>query len=130
MPRRDSGRTSGAALRAAECAKARIHPELACGRRCRLVVLGLEVGARVPTQAPEFVRLFSRSRAPAQRAACTAAFVLRWFALLAFLAAQTFAASLVSLPLSGTANIDGDMPLLSDVLADSAEQPSLASRMP
>ncbi|OLQ01775.1 hypothetical protein AK812_SmicGene15482 [Symbiodinium microadriaticum] len=69
-------------------------------------------------------------RAPAQRAACTAAFVLRWFALLAFLAAQTFAASLVSLPLSGTANIDGDMPLLSDVLADSAEQPSLASRMP
>ena len=56
-------------------------------------------------------------------AACTAAFVWRWSALLAFAAARTFATSLLSLPLSGTANVDGDMPLLSDVLADSAEQP-------
>ena len=134
MPRRDSGRTAGAALRVAERAKARAYPELASGRRCRLVVLGIEVGGRWSLQAAEFVRLLARSKAraalPAQRAACTAAFVLRWSALLAFAAARTFAASLLSLPLSGTANVDGDMPLLSDVLADSSEQPPLASRMP
>ena len=134
MPRRDSGRTAGAALRVAERAKARAYPELASGRRCRLVVLGIEVGGRWSPQAAEFVRLLARSKAraalPAQRAACTAAFVLRWSALLAFAAARTFAASLLSLPLSGTANVDGDMPLLSDVLADSSEQPPLASRMP
>ena len=114
-------------MRVAERANARTYPELARGRRCRLVVLGLEVGGRWSPQAAEFVSLLARSRAraapPAQRAACTAAFVLRWSALLAFAAARTFAASLLSLPLSGTANVDGDMPLLSDVLADSAEQP-------
>ena len=132
MPRRDSGRTAGAALRVAERAKARTYPELARGRRCRLVVLGLEVGGRWSPQAAEFVRLLARSRARAaplaKRAACTAAFVLRRSALLAF--ARTFAASLLSLPWSGTANVDGDMPLLSDVLADSAEHLPLASRMP
>ena len=102
MPRRDSGRTAGAALRVAERAKARAYPELASGRRCRLVVLGIEVGGRWSPQAAEFVRLLARSKAraalPAQRAACTAAFVLRWSALLAFAAARTFAASLLSLP--------------------------------
>ena len=46
MPRRDSGRTAGAALRVAERAKVRTYPELASGRRCRLVVLGIEVGGR------------------------------------------------------------------------------------
>ena len=48
---------------------------------------------------------------------------------LAFAATRTFAASLLSLPLSGTANVDGDLPLFSDVLGDSSEQPPLASRM-
>ena len=43
---------------------------------------------------------------------------------------HTFAASLLALPLSGTADVDGDIPLLSDVLADSSEQLPLASRMP
>ena len=132
MPRRDSGRTAGAAMRVAERAKGRTYPEPACGRRCGLVVLGLEVGGRRSLQAAEFVTLLARSRARAaplaERAACTAAFVLRWSALLAF--ARAFAASLLSLPWSGTANVDGDMPLLSDVLADSAEQPPLANRMP
>ena len=126
MPRRDSGRTAGAALRLAERAKARIlYPELACGRRCRLDVLGLEIGGRWSPQAAEFVRLLARSSGRrALPPLCCAGL------LLAFAAARTFAASLLSLPSSGTANVDGDMPLLSDVLADSAEQPLLASRMP
>ena len=46
MSHRDSGRTAGAAFRFARRAKAQTYPELACGRRCRFVVLGLEVGER------------------------------------------------------------------------------------
>ena len=45
----------------------------------------------------------------------------------AFGSARAFAASLLSLPLSGTANVDGEPPLLSDVLADSPEPPPVAS---
>ena len=88
-----------AALRVAERAKARTYPELASGRRCRLVVLGIEVGGRWSPEAAEFVRLLARSKArAAPPAACTAAFVFRWFVLLAFAAARTFAASLLSFP--------------------------------
>ena len=127
MPRRDSGRTAGAALRLAERAKARIlYPELACGRRCRLDVLGLEIGGRWSPQAAEFVRLL----APEQRTACTAAFVLRWSAPGLCSCADLLPPASFPFPCPGTANVDGDMPLLSDVLADSAEQPLLASRMP
>ena len=42
---------------------------------------------------------------------------------------RSFAASLPSLPISNTANLDGEPPLLSDVLADSSEVPPLASRL-
>ena len=134
MPRCDRGITAAAALRVAERAKARTYPELAHGNRCRLVVLGIEVGGRWSPQAAEFVRLLARSRARAApvatRAAVTSALSLRWSALLAFAAARSFAASLLSLPLAATANVDGEAPLLSDLLADSAEPPPISSRPP
>ncbi|CAE7203180.1 unnamed protein product, partial [Symbiodinium microadriaticum] len=44
-------------------------------------------------------------------------------------AARSLAASLLSLPISNTANLDGEAPLLSDVLNDSSETPPLTSRM-
>ena len=56
-------------------------------------------------------------------------FTLRWSALLSFAAARSFAASLLSLPLTGTANVDGELPPLSDMLADSVSLPPLASRL-
>ena len=46
-----------------------------------------------------------------------------------FAAARSFAASLLSLPLTGTANVDGELPPLSDMLADSASLPRLASHL-
>jgi len=114
MPRRDRGITAGAALRVAERAKARTYPELAQGNRCRLVVLGIEVGGRWSPRAVEFVRLLARSRARAApvatRAATAFAFALRWSALLSFAAARSFAVSLLSVPLFGTANVDGEAP--------------------
>ena len=62
--------------------------------------------------------------------ACISAYVLRWSALLAVAAARAFATSLLSLPLSGAASVDGDPPLLSDLLAEASAPPPLASRMP
>jgi len=79
-----------------------------------------------PTAGPK-----PSSRGPRCHGAATAsAFALRRSALLSFAAARSFAASLLVLPLFGTANLDGEVPLLSDVLADSAELPPIASRLP
>ena len=133
LPRRRRGSTAGVALAEARRAKERTYPEFAAAHRCRLVVLGLEVGGRWSAEAATFIRLLARARArgaaPSQRAACIAAFVGRWSGFLSIAAARSFAASLLSLPISSTANLDGDAPLLSDVLADSAESPPLASRL-
>ena len=132
-PRRRSGATAGAALAEARRSKERSYPEFGRASRCRLVVLGIEVGGRWSAEAANFVRLLARARArtalPLQRAATIAAFVGRWSGLLSVAAARSFAASLLSLPISNTANVDGESPLLSDVLADSAESPPLASRL-
>ena len=61
--------------------------------------------------------------------------VQRWSGLLAFAAARScarsFAASLLSLPLHGTANVDGPLPDLSDGLAEHRlDSPPHASRLP
>ncbi|OLP82566.1 hypothetical protein AK812_SmicGene36783 [Symbiodinium microadriaticum] len=84
-------------------------------------------------EAAAFIRLLARARARSaavtQRAACVAAFVSRWSGLLSIAAARSFAASLLSLPMSNTANLYGEAPLLSDVLADSSETLPFASRM-
>ena len=81
----------------------------------------LEVGGRWSPEASQFVRLLARCRARAVprplRPATIAAFTSRWSALLAFSAARDFGASLLGLSLPGTANVDGDQPLLSEVLA-------------
>ncbi|OLP77043.1 hypothetical protein AK812_SmicGene42948 [Symbiodinium microadriaticum] len=139
MPRYDRGITAVAALSVAERAKARTYPELAQGNRCRffftrtfskpskrLVALLIEVGGRWSPGAAEFVRLLARSRARAARCHAGSDPIcvrLRWPALSA---AWSCASSLLSLPLSGIANVDGEAPLLSDVLADSPEPPRIA----
>ena len=91
------------------------------------------IGGRWSAEAATFVRLLARCRArsapPPSRAAAISAFTLRWSALLSFAAARSFAASLLSLPLTGTANVDGELPPLSDILADSPPPPPLASRV-
>ena len=88
------------------------------------------------TEAAQFIRLLARSRAraapPLLRSSATAAYVTRWSALLSFAAARALAASLLSLPLAHTANVDGDPLDLSDLLgaAHEALPPSLPSRLP
>ena len=133
LPRRAGGRTAGAALLTARRAKERTYPELCRSNRCRLTVIALEIGGRWSAEAATFVRLLARCRArsapPPSRAAAISAFTLRWSAFLSFAAARSFAASLLSLPLTGTANVDGELPPLSDILADSPPPPPLASRV-
>ena len=97
-------------------------------------MLALELGGRWSAEAATFIKLLARLRARAppasSRGPTISAFALRWSALLSFAAARAFATSLLSLPLGGTANVDGESPLLSDILADSSLEPPLASRLP
>ena len=134
-PCRHAGTCVGVALRVARQAKKRTCPELRQSRRCRLVVLGIECAGRWSAEAASFIRLLARCKARAaphsSRTACTSSYVLvlRWSGLLACAAARAFLSSLLGLPLSATANVDGDSPLISDLLSDSAEAPPLASRL-
>ena len=133
-PRRQQRSTTGAALRIARRAKERTYPELLRAKRCRLVVLGIELGGRWSSEAAQFVQMLARSRARSAphvlRSGATAAYVSRWSALLSFAAALAVAASLLSLPLKNAANVDGAARDLSDVLAETFSAPPLASRLP
>ena len=97
-------------------------------------MLALELGGRWSTEAATFAKLLARLRARAAPASSLgpsiSALAFRWSALISFAAARAFATSLLSLPLGGTANVDGESPLLSDILADSSLEPPLASRLP
>ena len=66
-PRRRSGATAGAALAEARRSKERTYPEFGRASRCRLVVLGIEVGGRWSAEAANFVRLLARARARTAR---------------------------------------------------------------
>ena len=107
------------------------YPELLRARRCRLIVIGLEVGGRFGTEAATFLRLLARHRARHRAAAAQAAWVARWAALLAVAAQRAFASSLRELPLAGESNGDDAVPELHEVLADGRwDRPPPASRVP
>ena len=63
--RRHQRSTAGAALRIARKAKERTYPELLRSERCRLVVLGIELGGRWSTEAAQFIRLSESDSLPA-----------------------------------------------------------------
>ena len=123
-PRSRGGTFAGAALQDARRNKERTYPELLRNRRCRLVVLGIEVGGRWSNEASSFIRMLAQARArsspPALRAATTSALVSRWSALLTHAAASSFAASLLFEDLSTHHNLDGDLPPLGQLLSDTS----------
>ncbi len=134
-PRSHARSFRGAALHTARLAKERTYPELLRAPRCRLVVLALELGGRWSREAADFIRLLARCRArstpPLLRSACVAACVQRWSAALSFAAAKAFASTLLSLPLHGAADVDGQPPELSDLLqADRFTEAPVPSRLP
>ena len=80
-PRRRAGRFAGAALTDARKAKERAYPELLHNSRCRLVVLGIEVGGRWSEEAASFITSLARTKtrdtpAPLRRASL----ISRWTA--------------------------------------------------
>ena len=123
-PRSRGGTFAGAALQDARRTKERTYPELLRNRRCRVVVLGIEVGGRWSNEASSFIRMLVQARArsspPALRAATTSALVSRWSALLTHAAASSFAASLLFEDLSTHHNLDGDLPPLGQILSNTS----------
>ena len=99
--------------------KERGYPKLTRATRCRLVVVGLEVGGCWSSEAATFVRLLAQAKArslpPPSRPFVAAAWGRRWCGLPAFAAQRAFLASLLTLP-AGPANVDDEAPLLSDLV--------------
>ena len=83
-PRSRAGRYAGAAVQDARRAKERTYPELLQTRRCKLVVLAIEVGGRWSQEATTFLRLLAQAKArtiPARlKASFTNALIHRWSA--------------------------------------------------
>ena len=110
------------------------YAELLQSRRCRLVVLGIEIGGRWSDEALEFVRLLAKSKARAYprllRKSAQLAWSSRWLGLLAVAAHRAFASTLLELPVDEV-GCDGETPCLEDVLHhDRLSLPPLPSRMP
>ena len=85
-------------------------------------MLALEVGGRWSEEAVRFVRLLAKAKArtvpPLVRSAAKAAFFHRWTGILAVAAQRAFAATLLELPVEDAGAVDGDVPVLEEVLAD------------
>ena len=100
--RRDLARP--VALLDARCQKERTYPELLRSSRCRLVVLGVEVGGRWSSETADFLRQPARAKAkdtPATLHVAYQATLDRWSGFLTAAAMQAFAASLSALPSAG-----------------------------
>ena len=123
QPQPHTADRAGAWLDEARRRKENTYPELTGSRRCRLTVLGAEVGGRWSEESLRFLRLLARARARTApeglRAATGRAFLSRWSGFLAVAAQRSFAASLLGEPLAGASCVDGAVPDLSEVLDDS-----------
>ena len=133
-PRRRGGWYAAAALHTARRNKQRTYPELLASARCRLVVMGMEVGGRWSQESAEFLRLLAQHKArsapaPLQHATVTS-LISRWSAILAHAGMHAFAASLLSLPADGLANGEGVLPPLGQLLAQPEAAPTSPSRLP
>jgi hypothetical protein len=121
-PQPGAATTDGRQLQTARARKEQKYRELLESRRCRLVVLALEVGGRWSEEAVRFVRLLAKAKARTipqlVRSAARAAFFHRWTGILAVAAQRALAATLLELPVDDAGAVDGDMPVLEEVLGD------------
>ena len=85
-------------------------------------MLGIEVGGRWADEGADFVWGLAKARARATpelvRKGAAHAYYRRWTGLLAFAAANAFAASLLDEPLHAAADVDGEAPHLDAVFAE------------
>ena len=120
--RHNAASTPGDAItRAADRKRRVVYPEFQGNRRCRLIVVGLEVGGRFGVETADFLRSLAQTHArgapPMLQQAAIGAYLRRWAALLGFAAQRALGATLLELPLGSTLP-DGDPPPLHSVLAD------------
>ena len=112
----------GRQLAVARQRKEQKYHELLASRRCRLVVVALEVGGRWSEEALQFVRQLAKAKARAApaliRASVRAAYLHRWTGSMAVAAQRAFAATLLELPVDDVEGVDGEPPALGDVLLD------------
>ena len=110
-----------------------LAPPACWSNRCRLVVLGLEVGGRWNMETVEFFRLLAQHKANAVpaplRQANVTSLVSRWSAILTHAAMHAYAASLLCLPADGAIQGDGALPPLGQLLAQPEDAPN-PSRLP
>ena len=102
--------------------------------RCRLVVLGMEVGGRISSGKCAFLRQLARARArqqaPWEAEATRWALHKRWMALASFAGLRAHASTLSELPAMPIDSSDGTKILLGDLLAGAAsEEPVRDSRV-
>ena len=105
--------------------------ELLHSRRCRLVVIALEVGGRWSGEALMFVRLLARTKAWSypriMRRSAQLAWSSRWLGLVSVAAQRALARTLLELPVDEV-GADGEDPFLEDVLHEArlSEPPTLS----
>ena len=129
VPRRRRGTVGGTALWDARRRKEHTYPELQRTRRCKLVVLGLEVEGRWSEETTSFIKLLAQHKARQApsllQRSITIAVIARRSALLTHAAQQTFAASLIdnSQNLANHTNTEGNEPKYSQLLAEAPPPP-------
>ena len=129
-------RVSGkAAVDAGRRKRQTTYPELLAARRCRLVVLAVEVGGRFGAELADFLRCLAASKARAApvrlRATTRQAASHRWAGMLAVAAQRALAWSLLELLFGMADKCDGAEPPLAEVLADARHTfPVMTSRLP
>jgi hypothetical protein len=133
-PQPGADREDGTQLAVARRRKETKYRELLASRRCRLVVLAVEVGGRWSEEATKFVQQLAKAKArtvPAiLRPSVRAAYFHRWTGMLAVAAQRALAATLLELPVDDAEGLDGDAPFLEEVLLDARRvEPPLPSRL-
>jgi hypothetical protein len=121
-PQPGAATTAGKQLQTARRRKEQKYHELVASRRCRLVVLVLEVGAGGARRPYVSCAWWPRPRPVTipqpVRSAAKAASLHRWTGILAVAAHRVFAATLLELPVEDARAVDGDMTVLEEVLGD------------
>ena len=133
-PQPDTEGHDGAQLGEARRRKERKYRELLSSRRCRLVVLSMEVGGRWSEEAATFVRLLAKAKARAfpsiLRRSLQLAYQQRWTGLLAVAAQRALASTLLELPVDEAA-ADGEEVWVEEVLREARLlEPPMPSRLP
>ena len=115
-------RVNGAWLQEARHRKETTYPELLRDRRCKLVVIGIEVGGRWSEEAQKSMHMLAQAKARSApsllRRASAHAYYRRWTAMMSICAQRSFARSLLDLPADVLHNTDSDLPALESTLLD------------